>query len=300
MSWRARLVFVVLCIVWGVPYFFIKLAIVELSPFAISWGRNALAAAVLIPLVSNARARDSIWRHRWPICAYAFAEIIVPFSIVPWGERWISSSLTGVLIATLPLTVVLMSPLFGVHERLTARRIAGLLLGFIGVLILLGVDHVSGLFGWIGVGCMLVATIGYAIGGLIVQRYLAAADLLPAVAASLAIAALVLLPPVLLWGAPTRMPSALALGSIVVLGIACTALALWLYFFLIAEAGAARAAVITYVNPAIAALLGVLVLHEHFGLSAILASSTILIGSWLATHRAGGKLELQQRRAATE
>jgi drug/metabolite transporter (DMT)-like permease len=300
MSWRARIVFVLLCIVWGVPYFFIKLAIVELSPFAIAWGRNALAAAVLLPLVINARARDSIWRHKGPICAYAFAEIVVPFSIVPWGERWISSSLTGILIATLPLTVILLSPLFGVRERLTARRLIGLVIGFIGVLVLLGVDHVSGLFGWIGVGCMLLATVGYAIGGLIVQRYLAGADLLPAVAASLAIASLVLLPPVLLWGTPTHVPSALALGSIVVLGIACTAVALLLYFFLIAEAGAARAAVITYVNPAIAALLGVMVLHEHFGLSALLASSTILIGSWLATHRADGAIETCAPGAATE
>jgi drug/metabolite transporter (DMT)-like permease len=99
------------------------------------------------------------------------------------------------------------------------------------------------------------------------------------------VATLVLLPPAV-WMAPTRLPSPLVLTSIVVLGVVCTALALWLYFFLIASIGAARAAVITYVNPAVAALLGVVVLHESFGAGSVVGLALILLGSWLATHSA--------------
>jgi drug/metabolite transporter (DMT)-like permease len=133
--------------------------------------------------------------------------------------------------------------------------------------------------------------VGYATGSLIVQRHLSGVDELGAVAASLVVAAVVLLPAAALT-APGAVPSHLVLGSLVVLGVVCTAVALWLYFFLIAHIGAARAAVITYVNPAVAALLGVIVLHETFGLGSALGLAFILMGSWLATHR-GQVIEAQ-------
>jgi drug/metabolite transporter (DMT)-like permease len=126
--------------------------------------------------------------------------------------------------------------------------------------------------------------VGYASGSLIVQRHLSDVDELGAVAMSLAIATLVLLPAAI-WSAPSGVPSPVVLVSLGVLGLVCTALALSLYFFLIARVGAARAAVITYVNPAVAALLGVAVLHESFGLGSALGLVLILLGSWLATHK---------------
>ena len=127
---------------------------------------------------------------------------------------------------------------------------------------------------------MLGAILGYAIGPLIVQRYLAEVDSLGALAASLAVATLVLLPAALLQ-APSAVPSAASLASLAALGVLCTALAMLLYFYLINAAGAARASVIAYVNPAVAALLGVVVLQEHFGLGMALGLALILFGSWL-------------------
>jgi len=169
--------------------------------------------------------------------------------------------------------------------RLSRRRLSGLVIGFVGVVTLLGLDVLGGPLGWIGAACVGVATLGYATGSLIVQRYLKDVDELGAVAASLVVASVVMLPPAFLT-APANVPSNLVLTSLVVLGVVCTATALWLYFSLIAHIGAARAAVITYVNPAVAALLGVLVLHESFGLGSALGLALILVGSWLATHRA--------------
>ena len=133
-----------------------------------------------------------------------------------------------------------------------------------------------------GAVCVLAGALGYAVGPLLVQRYLAGRNPLGTVAASLTVSAVVLVVPAALT-APLGLPSRLALGSVVVLGLACTALALVLYLFLVAEAGAARATVITYVNPAIAVLLGVSVLGERLGAVSVGGLLLVLLGSWLAT-----------------
>ena len=133
---------------------------------------------------------------------------------------------------------------------------------------------------------MLIATLGYAIGPLIIQRHLNGLDPYGPLAASLTVAGAVLLVPAIL-AFPTRMPSMLALTSMAILGVVCTALAMLLMFYLVGHAGASRAAVITYINPAVAALLGVLLLHERLGLGGFLAFVLILLGSWLATRATG-------------
>ncbi len=133
---------------------------------------------------------------------------------------------------------------------------------------------------------MLVSTLGYASGPLIIQRHLGGLDPYGPLAASLAVAALVLLIPAAV-NLPLSMPSATALASIAILGVVCTALAMLFMFYLVNHAGASRAAVITYINPAVAALLGVWLLHEHLGAGGILAFMLILFGSWLATRGAG-------------
>jgi drug/metabolite transporter (DMT)-like permease len=282
--WRVWTAFAALCVIWGLPYFFIKLALVEIAPVGVAWARIALGAAILLPVAWKRGALQSVRSHKRAVCAFAFAELIGPFFLISLGESWVSSSLAGILISTVPLFVILLSPLFGVHEPLSRRRLVGLVAGFVGVVTLLGLDTVPDLLGWAGVACIVVSTVGYAVGSLIIQRHLHEADELGAVAASLTVATVVLLPAAL-WTAPASLPSPLVLTSLVVLGVVCTALALMLYFFLISQVGAARAAVITYVNPAVAALLGVVVLHESFGLGSALGLVLILIGSWLATHR---------------
>jgi drug/metabolite transporter (DMT)-like permease len=285
MTWTVWAAFAALSVIWGLPYLFIKLAVAEIPPVDVAWGRIVLGAAVLLPVAwqrGSLRAAASKWRA---VCAFAVVELVVPFPLISLGERWISSSLTAILIATLPFTVILLAPLFGVHRQLNGRRIAGLACGFTGVIVLLGIDPVQGLLAWVGVACMVAGVLGYAAGSLIVERYLHGVDEFGTVALSLAVASILLLPATLL-SVPRHMPSALAINSVIVLGVVCTAAALWLYFYLVAKVGAARATVFTYVNPAVATLLGIVVLHERFGLSLIAGLALILIGSWMAAQRA--------------
>ncbi|HVF17436.1 MAG TPA: EamA family transporter [Steroidobacteraceae bacterium] len=295
MSLRIWTTFIVLCIIWGIPYFLIKVALVDLSPSVVAWGRIALGALVLLPIAWHRGVLRPALAHKGALIAFAVCELVIPFSMISFAETRISSSLTGVLIATVPLTVAVIAPLFGIREKIGPRRSIGLMIGFAGVVALLGIDRLSGTEQWIGAASLVFAVLGYAIGPLIVQRHLAGVDELGATAASLSVACLVLLP-FAMYFAPTHTPSLTAIGSVIVLGVVCTALALILFFYLIHAAGASRAAVVAYINPGIAALLGVVVLHEPFGLGLVIGLSMILFGSWLAT---SGKKEEAVPQAAS-
>jgi drug/metabolite transporter (DMT)-like permease len=248
----------------------------------VAFGRIFLAALILLPIAWGRGALRGIRAHGAPLVAFACVEFAMPFTAIAVGEQWVSSSIAGMLIALVPLSVAVISRFFGLHEAMGPLRLAGLLIGLGGVAMLLGFGSVSGPLGWSGVACMVLATLGYAAGPLIVQRYLDGVDPLAAVSASLAIASLVMAPAALLH-LPRGLPSAVAIGSIVFLGVVCTAIAMLLMFRLIAQVGAARSSVITYINPAVATLLGVLILHEPLGWTGAVAFALILLGSWLAT-----------------
>jgi drug/metabolite transporter (DMT)-like permease len=284
VSWRGWAAFWALGVIWGVPYFFIRIAVQELSPFVVAWSRLTIAALILLPIAWYRGALRPLRTHLAAICAFALIEFVVPFSAISFGERWISSSITGILIAAAPLTVIVMARFLGMDERLGVRRVVGLALGLCGVVALLGFGTVSGPLGWAGVGCMVLATIGYAAGPLVIQRYLHGLDSIGPVAASLSVASLVLLlPAAATW--PDRLPSTATLASIAVLGVLCSSIAMLLMFYLVRVAGAARALIITYINPAVAMLLGVGLLHESLGPGGVTAFVVILIGSFLATHQ---------------
>jgi drug/metabolite transporter (DMT)-like permease len=284
VSARAWLAFICLGIFWGIPYLFIKLAVAELSPFDVAWGRITLAALILLPIAWRRGELRALATHKGAVCAFALVEFAIPFSLISLGERWIPSSITAILIATVPLTIALISRFFGVHERLGAVRLIGLFVGLAGVVALVGFGTLSGLLAWAGVACVLVSTIGYAIGPLIIQRHLHAVDSIGPVAGSLSIASLVLLVPAML-SLPRHMPSAVALSSVAILGLVCTVFAMLLMFYLVKSAGASRASIVTYINPAVATLLGMILLDERLGVWGLIGFGLVLLGSWLATRR---------------
>lgn len=274
--------FLALCVIWGVPYFFIKLAVQDVSPFVVAWSRITLGALILLPYAWYRGALRGAAGHWGAITAFAFIEYVIPFSAISYGEQFIDSSVTGILMAAVPLSIAVLSRFFGVHEKLGTWRLIGLLLGFAGVASLVGFGTIQGRQGWIGVGCMVLATIGYAIGPLIIMRHLSKLDSAGPAAGSLAIASLVLLAPaVLTW--PDHAPSQIAVASIAILGVLCTSVAMLFMFYLVSHAGASRASVITYVNPVVATLLGTIQLHERLGVAGAVAFALILLGSWLAT-----------------
>ena len=282
MSWRGWAAFVALGIIWGLPYFFIKLALQDVSPLILAFSRVVLAALILMPIAWHRGALRTLGKHKMAICAFGLVEFAIPFSLISLGERWISSSVTGILIAMVPLSIALIQRFFGIREALGMWRVVGLVVGFLGVAALLGTGSIAGPLGWAGVGCMVLATLCYATGPLIIQRHLHGLDSIGPLAVSLVVATLILLVPAALEF-PSRLPSPVALLSIAVLGTVCTAVAMLLMFYLVRHAGASRASVITYINPVVAALLGVWVLDEHLGIGGFIAFALILLGSWLAT-----------------
>jgi drug/metabolite transporter (DMT)-like permease len=294
LTWRVWLAFACLGIIWGLPYFFIRLAVQEVSPFVVAWGRVTLAALVLLPIAWRRGALHSLGPHMRPVCAFAVIEFVIPFSAISVGEQWVSSSIAGILISGVPLTVVLISPLFGVREQLGRGRSLGLALGLIGVVALLGFGTISGPLGSAGAACLLVAVLGYAVGPLIIQRHLRGLDSIGPIAGSLGLASVLLLLPSAATF-PHHLPSGLTLASIGVLGLLCTAVAMLLMFYVVGNAGASRASLVAYINPAVAALLGVGFLNERLGVGGTVGFALILLGSWLAARGAQ-----PQRAAAAE
>ena len=297
MSVRAWLAFAGLGVIWGLPYLFIKIAVQEISPFDVAWGRITLAALVLLPIAWHRGALRALSTHKVAVLVFALVEFTIPFSLISLGERGIPSSVTAILIATVPLIIALIARFFGVHERIGAMRIIGLAVGFAGVVALVGFGGISGPLAWAGVGCMTIATVGYAMGALTIERHLHDVDSIGPVAGSLLISSLLLLVPAML-SLPKRMPSTLALSSVAILGLVCTAVAMLLMFYLVKNAGASRASIITYINPAVATLLGMALLDERLGVWGLIGFGLILFGSWLATRGSAAAAEVAAAEAS--
>jgi drug/metabolite transporter (DMT)-like permease len=283
MSARAWAGFFAMSTVWGVPYLFIKVAVDDgVPPAVVAWSRVVLAAALLLALAWHAGTLGTLrGRGRW-LVAFAVFEITIPFPLIAAGERHVDSSVAAIIIAAAPLIVALLALRFDDDERVSGRRLTGLLIGLGGVIALVGIDIAGRTDELIGAGAILVAAAGYAIGPMILKRHLADADSRATMGASLAVAA-VLLTPAAALDPPTGAPSTAALISLLVLGLVCTAAAFVIYSGLVAEIGPGRALVITYVAPVVAVALGVAVLGERPGVGAVAGLLLIIAGSWLST-----------------
>jgi len=283
MTARAWTLFVLSSVIWGVPYLFIKVAVdAGVPPAFVAWSRIVLAAALLLPLAIRRKALRGLRDRAGAIFGYTASEVAVPFVLIAVGERYITSSLAAILVATMPLMVALLSLRLMPHERLSGARLAGLVIGFSGVVALLGFDVAGRASELLGAALVLVATLGYAIAPIIVSRRLADLDPLGPVTASLLVASVVLLPAAIATF-PDRIPAPAALLAIAVLGVVCTAAGLIVFFRLIAAAGPSRASVITYVNPVVAVVVGVLALGERLSPVSVVGLLLILVGSWVST-----------------
>jgi drug/metabolite transporter (DMT)-like permease len=283
MSPRAWAGFATMSLVWGIPYLFIKVAVDGgMPPAFIAWVRVTLAAAILLVLAKRAGLLPTLrGKGRW-LAVYALVEIVVPFPLIAAGEQHIASSLTAIIIAAVPLFIALLAIRFDPEERATGRRLVGLVVGLLGVVVLMGIDVAGDRDELLGAAAILVAAFGYAVGPMTLKRHLAELDPRATMGASLAIAAVVLTPFAAL-DPPRESPSASVIVSLLVLGIICTALAFVIFGALIAEIGPGRALVITYVNPVVAVALGVIVLGERPGAGSVAGLLLILAGSWLST-----------------
>ena len=280
MTQRGWLLFAAMSVIWGVPYLMIRVAVGELAPAALVGARTALAALILLPLAARQTQLRPLARVWAPLLAFTAIEIVVPWFLLAKAETRLTSSLTGLLIAAVPLVGALVTTFTGARERHGARRWAGLLVGLAGVAALVGLDvHGAEALSVLEVAGVAVC---YAVGPIILSRRLADAPPLGVVASSLVLAALFYVP-FFVFSLPSSFPSADVMLSVVGLAVLCTAVAFLLFFALIAEAGPVRATVITYVNPAVAALVGVVVLNEPFTIGMAIGFALVLAGSILAT-----------------
>jgi drug/metabolite transporter (DMT)-like permease len=282
VSRRGWVLFAAMCVIWGIPYLLIKVAVEELAPATLVLARTGMAALILLP-IALAQGQLRGLRSAWlPLVGYTLVEICGPFLLLGHAETRLSSSLTGLLIAAVPIVGAVLARTSGDRERLGPRRLTGLLLGVVGVAALVGLDVATD--DLVAVLAVAGVVLGYAIGPMILARRLSDQPGLGVVAASLTLAALVYLPSGVI-AAPRDWPSGRVLLAVLALALICTALAFLVFFELIAEVGPARATVITYVNPAVAVLLGVLVLDERFTPVTAVGFVLVLAGSVLATAR---------------
>ena len=267
-------------VIWGIPYLLIKVADQGVAVPVLVLARVGIGALLLLPLAVRRRQLAALRGHwRW-LAGFALVEIIVPWAALSDAERRLSSSMSGLLIAAVPIIGLLAARLTGGAERLTVTRWLGLLAGLAGVALLAGPGALGG--GAWPVAEVMVTALGYALGPLVAARKLAGLPGLGVNAVCLSFATVVYAPAAALaW--PPALPQPRVLAALAALGAICTALAFVLFFKLIAEVGPARATVITYINPAVAVTLGVTVLGEP--LTAEIAASFVLIlaGSILAT-----------------
>ncbi len=280
MSRRGTVLFAAIGVIWGIPYLLIKVAVDDMAPSVLVFGRTAIGAALLLPVAASRRQLRPLVAHWRPLLAYTVIEVAGPWLLLATAEQRLTSSLTALLVATTPLVGAVLAWSLGDRGSLGATGIVGLAVGLAGVALLVGFD--VGGADLPSVAMVLGVAAGYAIGPAIFARKLAGVPPLGVAAVSIA-ACSIGFAPVAALNLPSSAPPAGALLAVAVLGIVCTALAFVLFFELITEVGPVRATVITYVNPAVALVLGVAFLGEPVGLATAAGFVLVLAGSFLAT-----------------
>ena len=285
MTRRGLLLFGLMSVIWGIPYLFIRIAVDEISPATLVFVRTSIGAAILLPIaLLRVDLRPVLRRWRW-LVTFAAVEIALPWVLLGSAEQHISSSLAGLLVAGVPLVGTAIALATGGTDRVSRTGLVGLLLGLAGVVAIVGADFRSS--DLVALVQVLLVVVGYAVGPAILSRRLDGLSSIGVMALSLSMTA-VLYAPIAAAQWPSVVPSTNALLAIVTLGVLCTAIAFMLFGALIAEVGPVRATVITYVNPAVAAVLGVLVLRETFTVAMAVGFALVILGSTLATRRPGG------------
>jgi drug/metabolite transporter (DMT)-like permease len=271
-----------MCVIWGIPYLLIRVAVRELAPVTLVFLRTALGALILTPVAAYRGELRPLLRCWRPVLAYTAVEVAIPWVLLARAETKLTSSLTGLLIAAVPLVGALIVTLTGDRERLGGRRWLGLLVGIAGVAAIVGLN-----LGQIDVVALVeigFVAVGYAVGPIILSRSMTDLPAYGVVAGSLLLSAIVYAPfAAAHW--PSKLPSTHVIESVLGLAIVCTALAFLVFFALIAEVGPVRATVITYINPAVAAVLGVTLLNEHLTTGMVVGFALVLTGCVLATGR---------------
>jgi drug/metabolite transporter (DMT)-like permease len=282
------MLFMLAGVFWGLPYFFIVWALESFSTPTIVFARTLLGALVLIPYaikVGGIRPALKAWPY---VALFAVLEMVVPWWLITEAGKHISSGLSGLLVATVPFFAVAILAIF-LKDRTALRPVplAGMVIGFGGVVALVGVDSFLGNLQPLWVGAVVLGSIGYAIAPIMANIKISHVPTSGVIGLSMALVAIVYAP-----AAMAELPAELAAGptthawiALVVLGLVCSALAFVIFFELIKEIGPAKASLITYINTAVALLLGTLFLAEPVTPGLLLGIPLISLGLYLSAKK---------------
>jgi drug/metabolite transporter (DMT)-like permease len=299
MSRKALWLFLAAGLAWGVPYFFIAIAVQDFSTYSIVLFRVIIGAAVLIPLALKSGALKLALKHwRW-VMVFAVLEMVGPWWLITEAANHISSGLTGLLIATVPFFAVFIASFMGDKSVWHPKTIFGLVLGFTGVVALIGIDSIAGYIDPLWVAAVILASVGYAVAPAIISHKIGFVPTAGVISLSMVMVGFVYLIPAL-----TQLPAEIAAGpaieswlAVLILGTVCSALAFVIFFALIKEVGPARATLITYLNTLVALVLGIVFLNEPITPGLLIGIPLVLIGSWFAGRRHEVKDKTQGKKA---
>ena len=283
MTRRNWALFLAAGVLWGVPYLFIKIAVEPggFQPGFLVFARVTLGALFMIPLaLKQGLLPEAIKYFKW-ILLYSIIELVGPWYFLSSGERHVSSGLAGLLIATVPFWSTLIASFLGDKSVWQSHRIIGMVIGFIGVVLVVGLESLRGDNSVSAIVMILLAALGYAIAPIMIRRKAPTLNGLAINSVAMLVTAVIYIP-VGVIQFPETMPSAKSIWSLIMLGIFPTAIAFVIFFKLIVEIGPTRSSMVTYINTAVAVILGIIVLSEPLTLGIALGLPLILVGSYMS------------------
>ena len=290
MDRRSWLLMLLLASFWGASYMFIEIGLRELSPAVVAFARIALASAVLAPIAWHQGAfRDLGGRGKWLVLT-AGVQVAGPFWLIAAGQQEIPSALAGILVSSAAIWTVVLAIWFDHEERATGMRLGGVFLGFAGVVVLFGLDLSASWWALLGGAAVLLAGLGYAMGGLLIKHRFSDVKPLGLVSAVMFWSAVLLLPAALL-GAPTEVPEIGPIAAVATLGVVGTGISFVIFYWLIGNVGPAKTMLVSYIAPGFAVVYGATLLDEDITVGTVAGLALILAGSWLgAEGRLPGRL----------
>ena len=284
MTRKSWIQFGIVGFLWGIPYLLMKVAVADIPPPLIVAGRTLIGAAILIPIaIKKNTFKDAIRGIKYVI-PYAVLEMVGPWILITSAEKEISSGLAGLLVATVPFFASIFSSLRGDHSVWQPKRIFGLVVGFVGIVALVGIESITGTSNPKAIAMVILAAIMYAYAVLMVTTNLPGVDGIAINGVAMGLTCLFYTPiAIATW--PSNPVSTQAITALVALGVLSTAIAFMLFFIVIVEIGVARGSLTTYVNTAVAVVLGILILNEPITLGIIVGLPMVLLGSYLASRK---------------
>lgn len=284
MSRRSWSLFLLAGFLWGIPYLLIRVAVRDFEPAFIVFVRVVIGAAILLPIAFRKKTLSSALGGFKYVLLYAVCEMIGPWLLITKAETNLSSGMTGLLVATTPIWSTIFTSMYGDRTVWHHKRLLGMVIGFVGVFILVGIESFSGSSALWAILFVLVSAVGYAYAVIMITRNLPKVSGIAINAVAMTTTA-ILYAPFAFAQRPKGHVSTSAILSLLALGVLCTAFAFVVFFAVMRDIGPARASLVTYLNTAFAVLLGVIILSEPLTLGIAIGLPMVLVGSYFASRK---------------